>query len=137
MTSATGDVIVAIGEYPLIHPSAGQQVQNPAVIIAGTHAALFECLADARCSSVVATSLSAAMHGLIALERPMTVTGYEEDTALGAAPESVTSKTVHRIARFPCDYTHRRRRIITLIAKAGPGLPAPHPSSVRCHVEGS
>ncbi len=66
---------VAIREYPLIQPSPGQQVQDPAVIIAGAHAALCECLADARGSSVLAISLSAAMHGLIALDdscRPIT-----------------------------------------------------------------
>ncbi len=78
---------IAIREYPLIRPAAGQHVQDPAVILAGAHAALCECLGAARGSYVVAMSLSAAMHGLIALDdkcRPITPLVTWADERAGA-----------------------------------------------------
>ena len=59
---------IAVREYPLLQVAPGQQVQDPAEILAATHAALVECIAGAAGASVVAISLSAAMHGLIALD---------------------------------------------------------------------
>jgi gluconokinase len=66
---------VAIREYPLLHPAPGEQVQDPAVILAAVQAALAECLAATPDSRVLAIAVSAAMHGLIALDkqqRPLT-----------------------------------------------------------------
>ncbi len=59
---------VAIREYPLLHPEPGRQVQDPAVILAAAADALAECLAGVDVSGVLAIAVSAAMHGLIALD---------------------------------------------------------------------
>jgi gluconokinase len=56
---------VAIREYPLLHPAPGQEVQDPEAIVAATTDALAECVAGLE---PLAISLSAAMHGLIALD---------------------------------------------------------------------
>lgn len=62
----------AMREYPLIRPAAGQEVQDPATIVAAARAALAECVAAAQGTEVMAVSLSAAMHGLIGLSEGMT-----------------------------------------------------------------
>ena len=59
---------MAIREYPLVHPAPGQEVQDPAVIVAAASAALVECVASTGSAEVVGVSLSAAMHGLLALD---------------------------------------------------------------------
>ncbi len=59
---------VAVREYPLMHPAPFQEVQDPAVILGATTSALAECVSRAREASVVGISLSAAMHGLMALD---------------------------------------------------------------------
>jgi gluconokinase len=59
---------VAIREYPLLHPAPGEQVQDPAVVLAAVGASLVEYLAAVEDSRVLAISVSAAMHGLIALD---------------------------------------------------------------------
>ncbi len=56
---------VAIREYPLQHPAPGQEVQDPEAIVAAVTDALAECSAGLE---PLAISLSAAMHGLIALD---------------------------------------------------------------------
>jgi gluconokinase len=53
-----------IREYPLEHPAPGQEVQDPASILAAAAAALSECAAGV---DVLAVSVSAAMHGVIGL----------------------------------------------------------------------
>jgi gluconokinase len=66
---------VAIREYPLLQPAPEQEVQDPAAILTAAGAALAECVAAAAGSEVLAVSVSAAMHGLIALDaelRPLT-----------------------------------------------------------------
>lgn len=65
----------AIREYPLLQPSPGWQVQDPQAIAAAVQGALAECVDAVGGSSVVALSVSAAMHGLIGLDarlRPLT-----------------------------------------------------------------
>ncbi|MDA8276119.1 MAG: gluconokinase [Actinomycetota bacterium] len=66
---------LAVRQYPLLRPAPGQEVQDPAVIVAAASAALSECVASIGTAEVVAVSLSAAMHGLMALDadlRPIT-----------------------------------------------------------------
>ncbi|PVU81143.1 sugar kinase [Cellulomonas sp. WB94] len=65
----------AIREYPLVQPAPGWQVQDPQAIAAAVQGALAECVDAVGGSSVVALSVSAAMHGLIGLDaklRPLT-----------------------------------------------------------------
>ncbi len=81
---------IAIREYPLLQPAPGQQVQDPAAVLAGAQAALAECIATSGGAKVAAISLSAAMHGLVALDdrcRPITplVTWADGRAALEAA----------------------------------------------------
>ena len=57
---------VAIREYPLLQPAPDQQVQDPETILASTADALAECVEATGPAEVVAVSLSAGMHGLVA-----------------------------------------------------------------------
>jgi gluconokinase len=62
-------------EYPLLQPAPGQAVQDPAKILTAAQATLAECVAATGGADVPAISVSAAMHGLIALDadlRPLT-----------------------------------------------------------------
>ena len=59
---------VAIREYPLLRPAPGQLVQDPATVLAACADALAHCVAGAGAAEVLAVSVSAAMHGLIALD---------------------------------------------------------------------
>jgi gluconokinase len=66
---------VAIREYPLLQPARDQQVQDPAKILAASAAALGECVRAVGGAEVLAISVSAGMHGLMALDaqqRPLT-----------------------------------------------------------------
>ena len=66
---------IAYREYPLLAPSPGQAVQDPAVLLTACGEALAECVALAGHAEVVAISVGAAMHGLMALDgelRPLT-----------------------------------------------------------------
>jgi gluconokinase len=65
----------AMHEYPLIRPRSGWRVQDSEVVVAATIRSLAECVAQLDGGSVVAVSVSTAMHGLIALDddaRPLT-----------------------------------------------------------------
>ena len=62
---------VAIREYPLLAPAPGQEVQDPATILAAVAEALAECVAAAGEAHVLAVSVSTAMHGLLALDREL------------------------------------------------------------------
>jgi gluconokinase len=55
-------------EYPLLRPVSGQEVQDPATVRAAAAAALTECVSGSGGAHVMAVSVSAAMHGLIALD---------------------------------------------------------------------
>lgn len=59
---------VAVREYPLLRPAPEQEVQDPAVILRATTSALAECVSRVQGASVAGISLSAAMHGLMALD---------------------------------------------------------------------
>ncbi|MDQ3896977.1 MAG: gluconokinase [Actinomycetota bacterium] len=59
---------VAVREYPLLQPAPGRLVQDPATIVGATASALSECIAAAAPAEPLAVSVSAAMHGLIALD---------------------------------------------------------------------
>ena len=59
---------IALRRYPLMHPAPGQEVQDPAVILAAAADALTECVSSVGAAEVIGVSLSAAMHGLIALD---------------------------------------------------------------------
>ncbi|HET6550937.1 MAG TPA: gluconokinase [Solirubrobacter sp.] len=66
---------VAIREYPLLQPAPDRQVQDPAAILEASGEALAECVAAAGGAEVLAISVSAGMHGLMALDadlRPLT-----------------------------------------------------------------
>ena len=62
---------MAIREYPLLEPAPGRHEQDPETILTATTAALAECVDAVGDAEVVAISLSAAMHGLIALDATM------------------------------------------------------------------
>src|SRR5690349_18050163 len=62
---------MAIREYPLLEPAPGRHDQDPETILTPTTAALTECIDAVRDAEVLAISLSAAMHGLIALDGTM------------------------------------------------------------------
>jgi gluconokinase len=62
----------AVREYPLLQPTPGHQVQDPEVIMAAVVAALAEVAAAAAGARVVGVSVTAAMHGLLALDDTMT-----------------------------------------------------------------
>jgi gluconokinase len=65
----------AVREYPLLSPEPGWQVQDPDTIVAAVLGALDECALKVGGATVVAISVSAAMHGLIGLDvglRPLT-----------------------------------------------------------------
>lgn len=64
-----------VREYPLLHPEPGWEVQDPQVIVAAVLGALTGCVGAVGGASVVAVSISTAMHGLIGLgpdDRPLT-----------------------------------------------------------------
>ena len=66
---------VSLREYPLLQPAPGREVQEPDAIVRAAGEALAECVAATGTAEVVAVSVSAAMHGLIALDaelRPLT-----------------------------------------------------------------
>ena len=66
---------VALREYPLLEPAPGQAVQDPAAILTASAEALAECVGATAGAEVVAVSVSAGMHGLLALDherRPLT-----------------------------------------------------------------
>jgi gluconokinase len=66
---------VAIREYPLLTPGSSQEVEDPVVVLEASVEALTECVHAAAGAEVIAVSVSAAMHGLLALDaglRPLT-----------------------------------------------------------------
>jgi gluconokinase len=66
---------VAIRGYPLQQPAPGHEVQDPATILTASGAALAECAAAVGTAQVLGISVSAGMHGLMALDgdlRPLT-----------------------------------------------------------------
>lgn len=66
---------LAIREYPLLQPAPGEEVQDPATILSASGEALAECAAACGSAEVLAISVSAGMHGLMALDadlRPLT-----------------------------------------------------------------
>jgi gluconokinase len=63
--------MVAIREYPLLEPAPGQAVQDPVKILTAAGDALAECVAASGDAEVVAVSVSAGMHGLLALDREL------------------------------------------------------------------
>jgi gluconokinase len=70
-----GDLVTVVREYPLLHPAAGQHVQEPAAVLAAVRGALAECVARVPEHEVLAVSLSTASHGLVGLDaarRPLT-----------------------------------------------------------------
>jgi gluconokinase len=72
---ASGWRRMAIREYPLLEPAPGWREQDPEMILTATSAALTECVGAVSGADVLAIALSAAMHGLIALDatkRPVT-----------------------------------------------------------------
>lgn len=106
---------MAIREYPLLHPAPGQQVQDPAVVLAAAGSALAACVAALDGAPVLAVSLSAAMHGLLALDpnrRPITPLVTWADGRAGAETtaflrsgrpgdlQAVTGTPVHPMTPF-------------------------------------
>ncbi len=66
---------VAIREYPLIEVAPGREEQDPYAIVNATQEALRECATRIERAAIVGLSVSAAMHGLMALDadhRPLT-----------------------------------------------------------------
>ncbi len=86
-------------EYPLLQPALGQVVQDPAKILAAAQGALAECVAATNNAEVLAVSVSAAMHGLIALDaglHPLTsLLTWADDRA------SEEARSLHRSGQAP------------------------------------
>ncbi len=59
---------VALREYPLLEPAAGQAVQDPDTVLSAVAGALAECSGSADGAAVLGISVSSAMHGLIGLD---------------------------------------------------------------------
>src|SRR5919206_4408381 len=59
---------VRIRDYPLLEPEPGRAVQDPFAVLAASAEALAECVSATRGATVIAISVSAAMHGLMALD---------------------------------------------------------------------
>ena len=59
---------LAVREYPLLEPVPGEHVQDPATIVAAATSALAQCVAEVAGADVMAVSVSAGMHGLMALD---------------------------------------------------------------------
>ncbi|HUY06858.1 MAG TPA: gluconokinase [Acidimicrobiales bacterium] len=59
---------VVIRKYPLLHPGPLQYTQDPMVILEAAASALAECVQTTEGAKVLAVSVSAAMHGLMALD---------------------------------------------------------------------
>jgi gluconokinase len=59
---------LALREYPLLQPAPDRQVQEPAKILIAVGEALAECVAATGRAQVIGLSLSAGMHGLMALD---------------------------------------------------------------------
>jgi gluconokinase len=65
----------ALREYPLLEPSPGQQVQDPATVLAAVEDAIRVTVEACGVAEIVAVSVSTAMHGLLGLDatmRPLT-----------------------------------------------------------------
>jgi gluconokinase len=62
---------VVVREYPLLQPAPGHQVQDPGTIRAAARDALAECVAALGSAEVLAVSVSAGMHGLMALDEDL------------------------------------------------------------------
>lgn len=99
---------VAVRDYPADQPDPGRQTQDPEVIVAAAQAALAECVAAGDGSEVAAISLSAAMHGLMALDadfRPLTPLLTWADARAGdeacALRESGQAAELHSLTGVP------------------------------------
>jgi gluconokinase len=62
---------VALREYPLLQPAPGQEVQDPAVVLAAVDEALAECVASVGSARVRGIAVSSGMHALMALDEEM------------------------------------------------------------------
>lgn len=108
-----------VREYPLLHPQPGWAIQDPDVIVAALMGALAECVQRCGAASVIAISLSSAMHGLIGLDaelKPLTplITWVDSRAAdqareLRATPEGLA---LHRTSGTPI---HSMSPLIKLI----------------------
>lgn len=83
--------------YPLKEPAPGQAVQDPALVVEATRAAVRDATAAAReaGAEVVGLSVSTAMHGLVALDRrdrPLTPLMTWADTRAAAQAERLRAE---------------------------------------------
>jgi hypothetical protein len=118
---------MAIREYPLLEPAPGWHEQDPKTILTATAAALTECVAAVSDAEVLAISLSAAMHGLVALDatmRPITPLVTWADSRARGEARSLRARgarrplsspgsrpgSFHRSCRRPPRSSSRRRR---------------------------
>jgi gluconokinase len=58
----------ALREYPLLEPVPGQQVQDPATVVAAVLAAVGECVAACDGARVAGVAVTTAMHALLGLD---------------------------------------------------------------------
>ncbi len=59
---------ITICEYPLLEPTPGHQVQDPATVMSAVRGALAACVGDVAGAEVIGISVGAGMHGLVALD---------------------------------------------------------------------
>jgi gluconokinase len=97
-----------VREYPLLQPAPGWQVQDPATIVAAVMGSLAEVVSRSRGATVVAVSLSAAMHGLVGLDtdlRPLTpLLTWADSRALDEARllrDTGQAAELHRVSGTP------------------------------------
>ena len=62
---------VALREYPLLAPEPDEHVEDPAAILRASTEVLAECVRAIGRAQVIGVSVSAAMHGLLALDREL------------------------------------------------------------------
>ena len=89
---------MAIRQYPMQRPAPRQQVQDPAVIVSAATAALAECVASVGTARVVGISLSAAMHGLMALDASLAPISPLVTWADGRAGEQAAELALEAVA---------------------------------------
>jgi gluconokinase len=65
----------SVSEYALLEPQPGRHVQDPAAIVGAAGAALKQCVSEVAGAEIIGISVTAGMHGLLALDsdlRPLT-----------------------------------------------------------------
>lgn len=108
-----------VREYPLLHPKPGWEVQDPQVILAAVLDSLGECVRESGAATVVAISVSSAMHGLIGLDidrKPLTpLLTWADSRAWQEARELRLSDDDHVLHRTSGTPVHSMSPLVKLV----------------------